>query len=667
MAEVIQLPAAAPEPAVQPVPRKPDLRPIVPDALRRANLRSTAGQVIKLHWHRARYHGFRIPHYTLMTVFFAFLGTGRLAATWYRWVSWPEGKQLESVAVAAGRAGHAEAMRAHTVGKETRAARWWITAASAAAVLLTAGAAVAYVPPVALVPLAVAGLVVLGRHGRKAGQPLVQAAVVSPQVEKLTPDVVLRALKVLSIAGISQAIGNQEWGLKDMLTDPIHRDGPGWLANVSLPFGVTATEIMDRREKLASGLRRPLGCVWPETVPGGHPGQVALWVGYEDMSKTRQAAWPLARAGTADLFRPVQFGTDQRGRGADVTLMFTSGIVGSIPRMGKTFLLRLLLLIAALDPRAEVHAYDLKGTGDLSPLERVAHRYRPGDEDEDIDYAIADLRRMREEMRRRTKVIRGLPKEICPENKVTPDLAKDRRLRLHPVVIGVDECQVWFEHPVYGKEFESICTDLVKRGPALGIVILLATQRPDAKSIPTGISANAVLRWCLKVMGWQENDMVLGTGAHSRGTRATMFDLADKGICYFSGEGERPRIVRTHEINQETADVIALRARGLRERAGTLSGYALGVDGEEEVRSFPADVLSVFGDDTKLWSETVAARLRGQLPGAYEGITPEAVASQLRQAQIPVKDVREAGKANRKGCEREAVEAAAGVREDAGV
>ena len=50
--------------------------------------------------------------------------------------------------------------------------------------------------------------------------------------------------------------------------------------------------------------------------------------------------------------------------------------------------LRLLLLICALDVRVEIHAYDLKGTGDLSPLRPVAHRYRAGDEDEDIEYLL---------------------------------------------------------------------------------------------------------------------------------------------------------------------------------------------------------------------------------------------------------------------------------------
>ena len=69
-------------------------------------------------------------------------------------------------------------------------------------------------------------------------------------------------------------------------------------------------------------------------------------------------------------------------------------------------------------------------------------------------YALADFRALRQELRRRTKAIRGLPRDLCPESKVTPDLARNTSLGLHPVVIAVDECQVMFEHPQYGGEFE---------------------------------------------------------------------------------------------------------------------------------------------------------------------------------------------------------------------
>jgi S-DNA-T family DNA segregation ATPase FtsK/SpoIIIE len=429
-----------------------------------------------------------------------------------------------------------------------------------------------------------------------------------------------------------------------------------------LPHGVTAAEVSEKREKLASGLRRPIGCVWPETERKRHPGALSLYVSDEDMTTAEQPAWPLAARGAADIFQPQVLATSPRGRQVTVTLMYASVVLGAIPRVGKTFLLRLLLLICALDVRVEIHAYDLKGTGDLAPLRPVAHRYRAGDEDEDIGYLLADLRALHAELRRRTRVIRDIADkepERCPENKVTPELANDKRLGLHPVAIALDECQRAYEHPVHGAEIEEIATDLVKRGPALAILLMMATQRPDAKSIPPGIKANVVLRMCLKVMSWRENDMVLGDGMNSVGISAVMFSREDLGVFYLAGEGLAPQIARSQYIDNPAARKIAARARVMREAAGRITGYALGEDGDQEVRSFAADVLMVFGADDKLWCETIADRLRGSIPSAYADITKDAVASQLRALEVDVKSVREPGKGPRSGCERGAVAAAA--------
>ena len=85
-----------------------------------------------------------------------------------------------------------------------------------------------------------------------------------------------------------------------------------------------------------------------------------------------------------------------------------------------------------------------------------------------------------------------------------------------------------------------------------------------------------------------------------------------------------------------------------------LSGYALGLDGAEMPRSFAADVLSVFGDSPRLWTETIAARLADRIPEAYADITPAAVASQLRALGATVKKVREPGPAPAAGCDRSA-------------
>jgi DNA segregation ATPase FtsK/SpoIIIE, S-DNA-T family len=85
---------------------------------------------------------------------------------------------------------------------------------------------------------------------------------------------------------------------------------------------------------------------------------------------------------------------------------------------------------------------------------------------------------------------------------------------------------------------------VIKVGPAFGVMLFLATQRSDKDSLPTGISGNASVRYCLKVMGQVENDMILGTGAYKNGIRATTFRPGtNAGIGYLSAASV-PQVVR---------------------------------------------------------------------------------------------------------------------------
>ena len=280
--------------------------------------------------------------------------------------------------------------------------------------------------------------------------------------------------------------------------------------------------------------------------------------------------------------------------------MYVAMLIGSIPRMGKTFALRLVLLIAALDPRARLYVFDLKGTGDLAPLEPVAYRYRAGDEDDDIDYAArracANCAPSCGAARRSSGTCRATSARKRRSPRTWP---ATRPSGLHPIVVGVDECQVWFEHPRYGAEFEEICTDVVKRGPAVGIMLgtrHAAARRQVAADRHLGQRLGPVLP---KVMGHTENDMVLGTSRFRQGVRATMFAWTDKGIGYFVGEGDDARIVAAAYVDAAMADAVVARARAARQAAGTLAGHA--VDGAP-VAVTPrydllADVLAVIGPD----------------------------------------------------------------------
>ncbi|MFJ2566710.1 cell division protein FtsK [Streptomyces sp. NPDC087568] len=610
----------------------------------------------------ALYHGVRIPVYAGRLALMSPRGACRFIASTNRWVWDREAAPLREFAVRTDDV--EEYMRLARLRAGRVRLRGLVTLV--AAVFGVGFALYLYVlAPAYLYAFAIGGVLLLGMGGQQPDAPVVGPAVLKTEVQKLTGSIVLRGLDSIGNAKITAAIkkGGDMNGLR--FVSEIVRDGPGYRADLDLPYGVTPEDIMEARKPLASGLRRKTGCVWPAPDPEQHEGRLVLWVGDKPMNETTKPAWPLAKTGTVDLFRPVVFGNDQRMRDVSVTLMFASVVVGSIPRMGKTFLMRLLLLIAALDPRAEIYGFDFKGTGDFGALEPVCHRYRAGEEDDDIEYVVHALRELKEELRRRAKVIKSLPRSRCPESKVTPELASDKSLGLHPIVAGFDECQVPFEHEEYGKEIEAICTDLTKRGPALGIVAMFGTQRPDAKSLPTGISANAVLRFCLKVMGQPANDMVLGTSMYKSGYRATMFSRSDRGICWMAGEGDDPRIVASAFVDAVAAERIVARARQAREAYGNVTGHAIG-KGPENTSSgsdILADVLDVIADDEKaVWCERIAVRLTAAHPDTYAGWAGENVTAALKPWGIKPGQVwgttDDGEGANRRGIKRADVTAA---------
>jgi S-DNA-T family DNA segregation ATPase FtsK/SpoIIIE len=241
---------------------------------------------------------------------------------------------------------------------------------------------------------------------------------------------------------------------------------------------------------------------------------------------------------------------------------------------------------------------------------------------------MSALRDLHAEMRRRTKVIRGLPRDLCPDSKVSPRLAETAALGLGPVVFGIDECQVLFTDDRVGKEAEQICTDLIKRGPATGIMLLLATQRPDAKSLPTGISANAGIRFCLRVMGQVENDIVLGTSMWRNGYRAAQFTTKDRGMGLAVGIADDPIIVRSYFLDGPAAEKVVQRAVELR-------GGPIEPAEREPVKAAAYDLVTdlraVWPVDTDaLWTERILPLLAALRPEVYGSWSVEQLAEALR-------------------------------------
>jgi DNA segregation ATPase FtsK/SpoIIIE, S-DNA-T family len=327
--------------------RTQDRQPIIPPYLRSlAEAKQAAAWVGKHYAHKTGYHLARTPLYALRLAVRSPRGLLLLLAATGRYVTDAEGRPARSETATADKA---ELYLKLSQQRDRRVVLRWIQLGLVATIGLVLALVLPNVMPSWVIwACGVLAVGLLGELGSTKDNPVVASrAVTSSKVQKLTSDNVVHALSVLGIAGINQALAKNPDAIG--FTAPIQRDGPGWRADVDLPPGVTVAEVIERRAKLASGLGRPLGCVWPEGNAEVHPGRMVLWVGDEDMSKSRQPAWSLRKVGSVDLFKPQPFGTDQRGRWVEITLMFISMVIGAIPRMGKTFALRELLLIAGMD------------------------------------------------------------------------------------------------------------------------------------------------------------------------------------------------------------------------------------------------------------------------------------------------------------------------------
>lgn len=663
--EVVPFRPADPEPAEPPAPPAKvvyaevvtagERKPVIPVPLQPENIRGTLTAWAGLQWHRSRYHGLRSLLYLLAVAFWALVGAGRLLARQVAWWWVADQHPLVNDAVAEGDAREWRAL--HKTARETRKVRGTILAGEAAVILIAVAVLIHLHRWQAWAIAAVPAVIALAWAGRPAGHRIIAPAVVPPQYEPLTRSLVTDALGSLGNSNINRAVKDGP-GIA-FLSDP-YRDGPGWCVQFDLPRGVTAKWLISKREDLASGLRRPLSATWPEGVPEEHEGRVALWVGFHDISKQRAPRWPLAKSGQADLFAGVPFGTDPRLRPVTAPMFEVNWLIGAAPGQGKTAAVRVLALGAALDPLADMWLHELAGKGDLEPLAQVCDRYVSGLDDDSIAYAAESARKLRAELEHRSKVFGRLPRDVRPrEGKITRELA-ERGFRLKVAIF--DECQNLFMHPEYGEQAGDDLAYVIRLGRALGIIVILATQRPDKDSLPTAIRGIVTARFCLKVPDYDSNDMILGTGAYKAGYNAAVFRAkTDAGLGWLKGDGD-PQVVRTYYLDLPAAERTAARARAVRERLGVLSGYALGLEDDDQApaRDVLADLLAVFGDNPGLHWGVAADRLAERYPDRWADLTSEALSAQCRSLGVKSVDVRMDGVAL-KGCRKVAVEQA--VRE----
>jgi S-DNA-T family DNA segregation ATPase FtsK/SpoIIIE len=117
------------------------------------------------------------------------------------------------------------------------------------------------------------------------------------------------------------------------------------------------------------------------------------------------------------------------------------------------------------------------------------------------------------------------------------------------------------------------------------IVLVLATQRPDSKTIPSGLRAVLGSRFALRVMDWRDSNIVLGEQMNTRGYDSSRLLASHKGVGILRPDGDAQAgsdvlalTVRTYYMPNEDWYAICQRGRELRESTGRLTGHAAGQD-----------------------------------------------------------------------------------------
>ncbi|ADP84400.1 FtsK/SpoIIIE domain-containing protein [Pseudofrankia inefficax] len=622
----------APAPAVtRPPPRRPALaaEPLTLPAWTRDATVARARAA-----HGARVAGRLAARGTVRSVPSVVGGGVRAGRGWWRWVQaddladelrGPDGKLGEKVFV----------IRDH------RKARWYLTGG----LLLTAsvGETVAAYTVGDVIP-AVSGLVVAGAFaiaGRRRGgtAPALLGGIERDVRLELAPEHLNAAFRAAGMLRADAAL---------ILRSPVVRDraGRGWEAVFDLPMGggKTAAHAIAKRDVIAAELgvdEIQLIMSRIRARQGGNGKRIAFWVCDDDPYLGKPVVSPLVDLESFDFWGLVPFGQDARAERIEVGLLWQSAFFGGLPRRGKTFSMRLLVAAAVLDPWCRLYVADGKGGADFRSLAGVAHRYVRGADEADLEAFEAMLDELIAEMSRRFALFATLPTAVCPEGKLTPDIMRRYNLPLIPVVI--DELQEYFEALETEKDRARIIGKLARiarRGPAAGFIPVYASQRPDAKSVPTKLREIVTYRYCTQVTDKTSSDMVLGDGKAAAGADASMLSEDHVGVGVLVTGPASFVTVKADLLDNPAFEVICQRGRKLRIAAGTLTGQAFGDIGAAAfevgyaIPQIIGDVMEAFGSRTRIWTEDLLAALVNLDEDTYGDWDADRLAAELADAGV---------------------------------
>jgi len=322
----------------------------------------------------------------------------------------------------------------------------------------------------------------------------------------------------------------------------------GEVLTVRLPAGQCLTEVEARAEVLAAALQvREVQVV--RNPDNARYAQVSL-VRRDALAGTVRLAWPHLDAESLSLWKPIPVGVDEHARPVAISLIERNMLLGGEPGAGKSVAQSMPIATAALDPHVDLWLLDGKRV-ELAVWRDCARAFVGPNVSEAIDV----VRQLQAEMEQRYELLLDQRRRKVEQGD---------GMRLH--LVGCDELAFYTSggERKAREEFNSLSTDLIRRGRAAGIIWIGATQKPSSDVVPTSLRDLVGYRWALRCSTRGASDTILGAGMATNGYTASDIAGDQRGVGLLIAKGELPVRLRSYYLSDADLDTLAARARALR-------------------------------------------------------------------------------------------------------
>ena len=251
------------------------------------------------------------------------------------------------------------------------------------------------------------------------------------------------------------------------------------------------------------------------------------------------------------IFDPIHLGIDENGEHVYVNLAERNMLLGGEPGAGKSNALNLIVAHGALSCDCELVLVNGKQV-ELGTWRHCASMFIGPS----IEAAIATLRKLQQIMNTRY------------DKLLADGRRKITRASGEPVYLVVIDEYAYFSATVGTKAQQAECAalsrDLVARGRAAGVIVILATQRPSHQVIDPSLRDLFGYRWAFRCTTDSSSDTVLGHGWAGEGYTAAEIDPLARGVGWLLSETGTPRRIKAAYLSDADCAHLAAYAAQLR-------------------------------------------------------------------------------------------------------